>query len=74
MTAAVIAHSRADIFGNSVEVADQVLDRLLFQLRLARDRLVYVRNVGVVMFAVMNLHGLRIDIRFERVLGIWKRR
>ena len=57
-----------------VEVADEVLDGLAFEVRLAGDGLVDVGHVGGVMFVVVDLHRLRINVRFERVFGIRKRR
>jgi dUTPase len=44
----------------------------VFKVRLAGEGLVDVGYVGAVMLIVMNLHGLRIDVRFERILGIRK--
>ena len=58
--------------GHRVEIADEVLDRLAFEVRLAGDGLVDVGHVSAVMFIVMNFHRLRVDVRFERVFGIWK--
>ena len=58
--------------GTCVEVADEVLDGLAFEVRLAGDGLVDVGDVGAVVFIVVNLHRLRVNVRFERVLGIWK--
>jgi hypothetical protein len=46
----------------------------VFEVGLAADRLVDVGDVGCVVFIVVDLHGLRVDIGLERVLGIWKRR
>ena len=72
MAAAIIAHGAADVRRHRVEIADEVLDGLAFEVGLAADRLVDVGDVGRVVFVVMNLHGLRVDIGLERVLGIWK--
>ena len=74
MAAAIVAHGAADVRRHRVKIADQVLDGLCFQVRLARNRLVDVGDVGSVVFIVVNLHGQRVNVRFERVLGIWKRR
>ena len=72
VAAAVVAHRAADVGGHRVEMADEVLDGLAFEVRLAGDGLVDVGHVSAVMFVVMDLHRLRVDVGFERVLGIWK--
>ncbi len=48
--------------------------RFLFQVRFAGDGLVDVGHVGPVMFVVVDFHGLRVNVGFERVLGVWERR
>ena len=45
----------------------QFLDALRLQLGMLLQRGVQVRHVRVVMLAVMNLHRLLVDVRFERV-------
>ena len=42
--------------------------------RFAGEGLVDVCDVGRMMFAVVNLHRSRIDVRLERFLGIGQRR
>ena len=74
MSAAVVAHRPANVRRDRVEMGDELLDCFLFQASLAGQRLVEVGDVGGVMFAVVYFHGERVDIRFERVLGIGESR
>ena len=53
---------------------EQILDALRLQLGMLLERGVQVVDVRAVMLAVMNLHRLLVDVRFERVGGIRKRR
>ena len=60
--------------GTEARSRDERFDRLGFERGVAGDGLVEVGHVGVVMFAVMDFHRGRVDVRFERVFGIGKRR
>ena len=44
----------------------QIVEALVVQLGMLVERGVQIRHVGLVMLAVMNLHRLRVDVRFER--------
>ena len=70
MTAAVVPDCSADFFRDGTEVADQVLDRFAFKAGLALDRFVQVGDVRLVMFVVMDLHRLRIDVRFQCIVRV----
>ena len=72
MPAAVIAHHSANVFRHRVQITDQILDRLGRQLRLVLERVVDVRDVGLVMLGVMDLHRARIDVRLKRIVGVGK--
>src|SRR2546427_13310784 len=74
MTTAVVANNIADVLRDRIHVADQLLDAFRFQIRLAGDRFVQIRDVSLMMLAVMNLHRLRVDVRFERIVWIRERR
>ena len=67
VASAVVAHCTADVLRHGIEVAHQFLDRLGLQLGVAGDGLVELSHIGVVMFAMVDSHGLRVDVRFERV-------
>ena len=66
VAAAVVAHGRADVFGHAVHVANQIVEALVVQLGMLVERVVQIRHVGLMMLAVMNLHRLGVDVRFER--------
>ena len=68
VSAAVVPHDRANVFRNRIQILDQVLDRFVFQVGLAFDRVVQVRDVRLMMLGVMDLHRLRVDVRLERVV------
>ena len=68
MSAAVVAHDRADVFGNGIQIADQIFDRLFLQIGFAFDRVVHVGDVRLMMLGVMDFHRLRVDVRLERVV------
>ena len=48
--------------------------RFGFQRGVAGDGLVEIVHVSLVMAVVMDFHRQRVNVRFERVLGIGKRR
>src|SRR5205823_2685371 len=66
MAPAVVAYRRADILGDAVDPAQQILQCLLLQLGMLVERGVQVVDVRLVMFPVVDLHGLGVDIGFQR--------
>ena len=71
LAASVVAHGGTDILRNFVQVQQQLLERhFLNRFRRLRECLIQVFDVGAIVFVVMNLHRLRVDVRFERVVGI----
>jgi hypothetical protein len=72
MSAAVIAHGRANVVENRVDLGDERFDRLVAQVG-SLERFVQVRDVGIVVLAVMNFHGPRVDVRLQGVERIWER-
>jgi hypothetical protein len=66
MTAAVVAHRRADVFGNAADAAQQIVEALRVQLGMLVERRVQIGDIRLVMLPVMDLHRLRVDVRFER--------
>jgi hypothetical protein len=71
VAAAVIAHGGANVFGNGVDAAAQVVDALRLKVGVLLECRVQVGNVSLVMLPVVNLHRLRIDVRLEcsKVVG-----
>jgi len=41
---------------------------------VAGEGFVDIGHIGGVVLAVVNLHGLRVNVRFKRILGVWKGR
>ena len=72
MAAAVVTDCGADVFRNGAELANEGLDGFGFQRDVAGNRLVHVGNVRIVMFAVMDFHCHRVDVRFECVFRVGK--
>src|SRR6185436_1607052 len=72
MAAAVVAHGGTNRFGHAVDALDEVLEALRRKLRGLFNGSVEVRHVRVVVLAVMNLHRLLVDVRFERVARVRK--
>ena len=69
MAAAVVADRTADSVGDTGQIADQVLQRKGLD-GCAGDCLVEVVHVGLVMAAVVDLHGQCVDVGFERVFRV----
>jgi hypothetical protein len=74
VSAAVVADRDAHVFRDGIEIREDVLDGLLLETRAGGDRRVEFAHVRSVMFVVVNLHGLRVDVRFERVVIVVERR
>jgi len=70
MATAIVAHRGSYGIGHLVEMCNQLLDRLARHLRMARNRVVQVVHVSLMVLVVMQMHRLRIEVRFERVISI----
>jgi hypothetical protein len=71
VAAAMVAHCAALGFGHRLQIPDQFFHGFAGE-RGAVDRFVELVDVGLVMFGVVDLHRLRVDMRFERVVGVRK--
>ena len=74
MPAAIVANGSADIFGNAVDVAQQVLDTLFAEFRMLLDGGVQIIHIGGMMLIMVQRHGLRVDVRLQRGIVVRKRR
>src|SRR5256885_15026763 len=74
MAAAVVADGGTDVVGNRVEAAQQLLQAPLSELGVLGQRIIEIRDVGLVMFAVVDLHGLRVDVGLQRCEVVRQRR
>ena len=74
MAAAVVANGSANVLGNDgAVVGQQLFQRLVLQIGRRFQRLVQVVDVAGMMLAVMDFHGLFVDVGFERVERVRKR-
>ena len=74
MTTAVIAHHAFNVRRHGVQIADEIFDGFLFQVGLAGDGFIHVRHISAMMFVMMNFHRLGVNVRFQRIFRIRKRR
>ncbi len=73
VAASVVAHHAANVFGHRVEVADQVVNGLGGERRVAGQGSIHVVDVGLVVLVVMQVHGFGVDEGFKRVVVVGKR-
>ena len=68
MPAAIVADRGTDGLGDDgAIIREQLLDSLAGQIGRRLKRLVQIRDVGSVMFVMVDLHGHLVDGRLERV-------
>ena len=72
VAAAVVTHRAADVFRDGREVSDEGFDGFGFKRGVAGHGLVHVVHVCLVMSAVMNFHGQRVDVRLKRFFRVRK--
>jgi|SaaInl25SG_5_DNA_1037380.scaffolds.fasta_scaffold70385_1 hypothetical protein len=63
MTAAVVAHRGLNLSGDFVQILDQGFNGDAFKIGVAFESAVESGDVSCVVFAVVNLHGARINVR-----------
>jgi hypothetical protein len=73
MAASVVADRRADFFGHCVDRGHQLFNGRIADLA-PFDGGVQLVNIRLVMLRVVNLHRLRVDVRFEGIVAIRQRR
>jgi hypothetical protein len=67
VTATIVSYCGTDATGNG----NQFSQTLSF-IRRAGNGFIQVVNIGLVVFAMVDLHGQCIDMRFQRIVGIRK--
>lgn len=72
MTAAVVANGRADVGGDRIQLFQYLLDRSALKRRGLFKRGIQLGNVRGVVFPVVDLHGLRIDVRLQGIECVGK--
>ncbi len=70
VAAAVVAHDCANVLRHRFQITDQIFHRFLFEIGFAFDRLVDVVDVSLVMLGMMDFHRLRINVRFQSIVGV----
>ena len=66
VAAAVVSDGGPNVLGNAVNPAAEIVDALRLQIWMLVQRRVQIGDVRLVVLSVMDLHRLRIDVRFER--------
>jgi hypothetical protein len=70
MASAIVADGGADVFGNRIEVANQIFGGFAGELGMLFNRGVQVFHVSAVVHVVMQSHGLLVDRGVQCVIGI----
>jgi hypothetical protein len=70
VSASVVTHSGADVLGDVIEVGEEFLEVTGVCFGVLLQRVIEVGDVGIVVFFVVEVHGLFVYVRFERVIGI----
>ena len=74
MAAAGVAHGSTNGLRHFADPCEQFLDRKFLKLRIAFESLIEVGDIRPVVLVMVNLHRLRVNVRLERVEGVWERR
>ena len=74
VASALIADGGAGGFGPGIQICDQILDGLSGQLGMSGDGGVEIIHVGLMVLVVMQVHGGRVEVRLQRVIGVGQRR
>ena len=69
MTTAVVANGSTDGFRDRIQFSHQIVNRFVSERR-SFQCLVDVRDVGLVMLRVMDLHRACINVWFQRRCGV----
>ena len=72
VAAAVVAHGGANVFRHGIQDCESNLRPISLRARVVLERVVKVGDVSLVMLGVMDFHRARVDVRFERVVGVRK--
>ena len=74
MAAAVVPDRRPDPLRQCIQIGDQGFDGLALMIRMILECGVEIVDVGRMMLAMVNLHGLGVDMRFQCTMVVWQRR
>ena len=73
VASAVVADGGANIFGNGVQIADEVVNGFGGEIGVIGQGGIDVGDVGLVMLVVVEVHGFGVDERLERAVVVGKR-
>ena len=65
-----VAPRGMDVCGNLVQILDQGVDGNAFKIGVACEGSVETSDVSGVVFAVVNLHGARINVRLQGIVCV----
>src|SRR6266550_2233342 len=72
VSAGVVADHGPDVLGDLLDPPEKFLDSPLRELWVLLERGIRVRHIRGVVLVVMDLHGLRVDVRLEGIERVWK--
>ena len=70
VTATVVAHGSLNVSRYFVQILDQGVDGDAFKIGVAFEGSVESGDVSGVVFAVVNLHGARINVRLQGIVCV----
>ena len=70
MASALIANSSTSRLGPGEQVRDQLINGLAGQLRVSGDGDVEVIHVGLVVLVMVQVHGGRVKVRLQSIVGV----
>jgi hypothetical protein len=73
VSAAIVLHNFAYIFGDGAEVLDKIFWRFFAQLGVFFDGSVEIGDVSLMVLVVMELHGRFVDVGLESGVVIGQR-
>jgi hypothetical protein len=68
--AALVADDAADVFGDGVELGDEVVDGEGAEIGVRGEGGVEVVDVGLVVAGVVDFHCFGVEVRLEGVVGV----
>ena len=67
----VVSYRGSDIIRDFVKIQQQVVQRhFLNGFGCLGDRLIQILDISAIVFVMMNLHRLRVDVGFKRIVRI----
>ena len=67
MSSPMVTNRSSNAFGDGRKILDEVIDVQCGEALVTFQGCIESRNIGLVMFAVVDFHRARVDVRFQRV-------